>query len=141
MTGGDIPECRVVDLVYTQSGLDGHRALINTQKRRRQNEVHSPDRVGCSAGRASSCRTSIEVSTDGGGRERVTKRAPSASRCGSSSTTAWSGCVACGSALSGARRGEGTRRGNSPLAMVDLHASEFEIHDFALELEGLLEGI
>lgn len=31
--GGDIPERRVVDLVDTQSGLDGHRALINTQKR------------------------------------------------------------------------------------------------------------
>lgn len=32
-------------------------------------------------------------------------------------------------------------RGSSPFAVVDLHASQFEIHDFALELEGLRERI
>lgn len=52
----------------------------------------------------------------------------------------WSGCVACGRALGGATRG-GSVEGSSPFAVVDLQAGEFEVHDFALELEGLREGI
>ena len=40
-----------------------------------------------------------------------------------------------------AESGRGVGRGRAPLAVVDFEAGEVKVHDFALELEWLVEGV